>query len=450
MQVVLISTYDLGHQPFGLASPARWLKHAGADVACLDLAVQPLAEAVSTISEAELIAFYLPMHTATKLAMEVIPRVKRLNRNAHLSAYGLYATVNEDHLRELGVHSIIGGEFEQPLVDLFCGLLQGERIETPSVSLARQQFLTPDRAGLPPLNKYARLRASEEESRLVGYVQASRGCKHTCRHCPIVPVYDGRFRIVGRDVVLSDIRQQVAAGARHITFGDPDFFNGPGHAIPLVEALHSEFPELTYDVTIKVEHLLKHQRHLPLLRDTGCLFVTSAVESNDAHVLEVFDKRHGWADFEKVVALFREVGLALNPTFVSFTPWTTPRGYVELLASIDNLGLIDHVAPIQYGIRLLIPAGSKLLELSDVKELVGPFDDGALVYPWKYADPRMEALYETVYGLIRANQAAGASRRIHFERIWQAAVALLEGEAYPVRFGQYKEAFVPTISEDWY
>ena len=79
-----------------------------------------------------------------------------------------------------------------------------------------------------PLEKYARLTMPDGRTRTVGYTEASRGCKHLCRHCPIVPVYDGVFRVVDRDVVLEDIRQQVAAGAQHITFGDPDFFNGTG------------------------------------------------------------------------------------------------------------------------------------------------------------------------------------------------------------------------------
>src|SRR5262249_39585292 len=150
----------------------------------------------------------------------------------------------------------------------------------------------------------------------VGFTEASRGCKHFCRHCPTVPVYDGRFFIVQRDVVLADIRQQVAAGAAHISFGDPDFFNGTGHARTVVETLHREFPDLTYDVTIKIEHLLRHAQLLPLLRDTGCLFVTSAVESVDDRTLARLDKRHSCADFVKVVENFRALGLYLAPTFV--------------------------------------------------------------------------------------------------------------------------------------
>jgi len=128
----------------------------------------------------------------------------------------------------------------------------GEQLE-PRVSVARQDFVIPDREGLPSLDRYAYLRLPNGDRRTAGYVEASRGCKHRCRHCPVVHVYNGRFRIVPREIVLADVRQQAAAGARHISFGDPDFFNGPTHAHRIVEAVREEFPELTYDVTIEVE-----------------------------------------------------------------------------------------------------------------------------------------------------------------------------------------------------
>ena len=60
----------------------------------------------------------------------------------------------------------------------------------------------------------------------------------------------------------------------------------------LVEAFHHQFPQITYDVTIKIEHLRKHEAHLPRLKETGCLFVISAVESLDDAVLDILDKGH--------------------------------------------------------------------------------------------------------------------------------------------------------------
>lgn len=452
MNVVLISTYELGHQPFGLASPTAWLARAGAQVACLDLAVQQFDPDV--VEDAALVAFYLPMHTATRLAADAIAQVRAANPRAHLCAYGLYAPLNEEWLRARGVGTILGGEFESGLVALYRRLAASETPAAqpePRVSLVKQEFLPPERAGLPPLAHYAHVELEGSQHRTAGYTEASRGCKHTCRHCPIVPVYGGRFRVVQRAVVLEDVRQQVAAGARHITFGDPDFFNGPGHAIALVQEMHAEFPALTYDVTIKIEHLLRHAALLPVLRDTGCLFITSAVESADDATLARFDKRHTRADFVRAAGLLRELGLTLNPTFVTFTPWTTRRGYVELLELIAELDLIEHVAPIQYAIRLLIPAQSRLLELPEVRALVQPFDSAALVYPWQHPDPGVDALYRQVLSAVRVRRA---SRHEHFAEVLRLAQAALGA---PVSAHAQREQArradwrpIPHMSEPWY
>src|ERR1700693_1588837 len=423
MNVVLISTYELGRQPFGLASPAAWLRNAGAEVTCLDVSREPFRK--DPIRAADLVAFCVPMHTATRLAVQLVGTIRELNPSAHICFYGLYAPVNEAYLRKLGVGTILGGEFEQGLVDLAARLAaetNGKQRE-PVISLARQKFLLPDRGGMIPLEKYVRLIMPTGETRTVGYTEASRGCKHLCRHCPIVPVYNGAFRVVERDVVLEDIRQQVSAGAQHITFGDPDFFNGPAHALSIVEAMHREFPHLSYDVTIKIEHLRKHDAHLATLRDTGCLFVISAVESVDDAVLQKFDKGHTRADFLAVVARFRELGMTLLPTFVPFTPWTSLAGYNDLLDVIGEHDLCENVAPIQLAIRLLIPAGSRLLELPDVRAMVGPFDSAALVFPWKHEDVRVDALCREMSELVQRGEKLKLSRTQIFSHIRRAARA---------------------------
>ena len=455
MNIVLISTYELGRQPFGLASPAAWLRAAGARVTCVDLSRETLPE--DAVGAADLVAFYVPMHTATRLAVAVLPAVRGLNPKAHLCFYGLYAPVNEPYLRGLGVDTILGGEFEEGMRSL------AERLsaknppagkkeqQEPVISLARQKFITPDRAGMVALEKYARLVMPSGEARTVGYTEASRGCKHLCRHCPIVPVYNGAFRIVDREVVIADIRQQVSAGAQHITFGDPDFFNGTGHAIPLVETLHREFPKVTYDVTIKVEHLLKHSECLAKLRDTGCLFVTSAVESIDDTVLCQLDKNHSRADFLRVVEMFREIDLVLQPTFVPFTPWTTIEGYCELLEVLREQELAGNMAPIQLAIRLLIPAGSRLLELDEIRRNVATFDEAALVYPWKHADPRVDHLCEQVQGIVHSGEKMKRDRAEIFEGIEDAAFTIANGgitrSALPPLPSR---AAIPHLNEPWY
>jgi radical SAM superfamily enzyme YgiQ (UPF0313 family) len=453
VNIVLISTYELGRQPFGLASPAAWLRKRGHRVVVLDLARQSLDDAA--IGDAALIAIYLPMHTATRLAAQLIPRLRKQNPSAHLCCYGLYAPMNVDYLRGLGVSTIFGGEFEEGLVHLAESLAADrEQVfkQPPEtlISMARLQFEVPDRSGMPALEKYAHLVLPGDGYRIVGSTEASRGCKHLCRHCPIVPVYKGVFRIVSRDVVLEDVRGQVAAGAQHITFGDPDFFNGIRHAMELLEEFHREFPNVTYDVTIKIEHLLKYERHLPALRDTGCLFVISAAESVDDTVLGFLEKGHTREDFLRVVKTFRELGLTLHPTFVPFTPCTTMDGYLDLLQVIEQQDVVENVAPIQLGIRLLIPEGSRMLELEDVRRIVGPFDPQSLAYPWKNADPRLDALSETVQQIAAAAEMQKESRFATFERIWKAAHAAAGRSAPRLKISSRSQAGVPFLSEPWY
>jgi radical SAM superfamily enzyme YgiQ (UPF0313 family) len=444
MRALLVSTYDLGRQPFGLASAAAALAAHGVEVACLDLAKERLDRGLVERSDA--VAFYLPMHTATRLAQPVIASVRSWNPSARLYAYGLYAVLNAPLLRQRGIHDVIGGEFEDALV----ASVLGHSVPVPAgppPPVPRVRFRIPIREHLPALARYATLHAGGER-RVAGYTEASRGCKHRCRHCPIVPVYGGRFRIVPRDIVLADVRAQVAAGARHVTFGDPDFFNGIRHAVDLVKAFGAEFPGVTYDVTIKIEHLLRHRELLPVLRETGCLFVTSAVEAVDDRVLRKLEKGHTREDFERAVEQCRASGLILAPTFVPFTPWTTLEGYCDLLHVIDRLQLVDHVAPIQLAIRLLVTEGSRLLELAEIRAALGPYSPESLTYPWAHVEPRVDALQRDIERLVGVQ--IGADRRVVFARIWDAAHTAAgirqraRMEPLPAR------ASIPYLDEPWY
>lgn len=377
-----------------------------------------------------------------------------LNPKAHLCAYGLYAPVNKEYLHSMGITSLIGGEFEEDLADLVRGLMDRRPTLRWSslVSMRRQEFIVPDRSELPPLESYSQLNLPDGTRRLAGYTEASRGCKHTCRHCPVVPVYEGRFRIVQDDVVLEDISRQVDRGARHITFGDPDFFNGIGHAIPLVRALHSEFPDLSYDVTIKIEHLIKHSEHLATLAQTGCSFVTSAVESVDDATLRALDKGHTRAGFITAVTLCREAGLPLAPTFVTFTPWLTLSGFRDLMQMVADLDLISAVAGVQWAIRLLIPRGSRLLELPEVRDVIEGFDETALSYRWAHPDPRVDALQVEVERLVRDEVKKGSGRGEIFEKVWRLST---EREAAPKRTTsdpkpRRDRCTIPYLTEPWF
>lgn len=438
MNVVLLSTYDLGRQPFGLASPAAWLRRAGHAVQSVDLSRDKLP--ADAVIAARLIALYLPMHTATRLALPVIDRVRAINPSATICAFGLYAPLNEELLRQHGVTIVLGPEAEEELVRVAAGSATAEAVALQtSTSIPRLDFIQPDRSGLPALERYASLQMPDGSSKIVGATDATRGCKHRCRHCPIVPVYNGQFRAVPVDVVIADIRAQVEQGAGHITFGDPDFFNGPAHARRIVEVLHREWPQLTYDAIIKVEHVLAHRQLLPLLVETGCLFVTSAVESVDDEVLAKLEKGHTRSDFVAAAGLCRDAGLTLVPTFVAFTPWTTIDGYLDLLCVVADLKLVANVAPVQWGIRLLVTWESRLLELPDIRSAIGAFDPTTLTYPWRHVDPRVDLLQRQAMAL--AGVKTARSREAIFETLCELAQVNL---ILPSR------SAIPYMNEPWY
>jgi radical SAM superfamily enzyme YgiQ (UPF0313 family) len=468
MRVTLVSTYDLGRQPFGIASAAAWLREAGHDVRCVDTSRTPLqAEAVEG---AAVVAFHLPMHTATRLAVPLLRRVRAQDSTACLVTYGLYAPLNAHLLRTAGADVVLGVECEQDLVDVAArvaaggisqatggGVPVGERgdaaVPSHEGSRARTRLphlalRVPDRTRLPPLHRYAHLRLPDGQRRVTGYTEASRGCRHSCRHCPVVPVYRGQFRLVPIDVVLADIAQQVEQGATHITFGDPDFLNGPRHAVAVAEALAARFDGLTFDVTVKVEHLVTHARLLPALQRAGCALVTSAIESFDDEVLTRLRKGHTGAEAEQAVAACRAAGLTLAPTFVAFTPWTTLTGYVAFLQRLVALDLIEHVAPIQLALRLLIPEGSLLLDDADLVRLVRPFDEGGLVYPWSHTDPAVDALQRDVEALVAARTTA--PRAAVFAEVMKLAASYApDGDTVPPA-DLPARASVPYLEEPWY
>ncbi len=446
VRVVLISTYDLGRQPFGLASPAAWLRRAGVETDCVDTSRQALDD--ETVRRASLIAFHLPMHTATRLAAPVIDRVRAVNPSATVVAYGLYAPLNAQWLQDRGVSAVLGPEAEEELVNLAKSQSPKPRTQIPSEEIPRLKFIQPDRTTLPPLQRYAALQMPDGSRRVAGATDATRGCKHLCRHCPIVPVYKGAFRVIPVDTVLDDVRAQVAAGAQHISFGDPDFLNGPGHARRVVERFALECPGVTYDVTIKIEHLLKHAQMLPLLRGTGCLFVTSAVESIDDSVLTRLRKGHTREDFVRAVSLCRDAGVRLSPTFVPFTPWTTAAGYVELLDQLAVLGLEDDVAPVQLGIRLLVTADSALLELDEIRAAVDAFDPASLTWPWRHRDPSIDRLQVRVMEIVASMR--GASRRDVFDATDAAARECAGVGRRSTSAARMTDSPAPCLTEAWY
>lgn len=433
--VLLVSCYELGHAPLGAAWPAAFLERAGFAPDVLDLAVTPLNP--EPAARVRFVGIAVPMHTALRIGVRAAERIRQLNPHCHICLYGLYAVLNAESLLERVADSVIGGEFEGPLGELVRALDAGRPPDVPGVLLrgrkpgtdaggrvwlahGRLEFPVPSRDALQPPSTYVHLERGGVRTP-AGSVEATRGCRHLCRHCPIPPVYGGRFVLVPADVVLEDARRQVRAGAGHLTFGDPDFLNGPGHVMPIVRALHQEHPRLTFDITTKVEHMLRHRDLFPELASFGCLFVVSAVESLSDAVLAHLDKGHTRADVGEALRIVRGAGMTLRPSLLPFTPWSTHEDYLDLLAWIDTEELRDAVDPVQLSIRLLVPPGSLLLSHEGMRPHLRGADPENFQVRWEHPDPAMDRLQAAVSRRVAA-AIGGEEPEATFEGIRRCAL----------------------------
>ncbi|HKN88154.1 MAG TPA: CUAEP/CCAEP-tail radical SAM protein [Nitrospiraceae bacterium] len=477
--ILLISCYELGHQPVGIAQPMGFLEQAGYAPAALDIAVE--AFDAERVKQARFIGISVPMHTALRLGVRVATLIHDVNPACQICIFGLYGSINAEYLLSGVADFVIGGEYEMPLVNLVNALdqkpvtvrsdhdeegqrerdlppLEGVsrrgRIVSPSLTRFPVTAPAPSRTSLPSLTRYVHLEYRGMEQ-VVGYVEASRGCLHTCLHCPIVPVYEGRFFLMPEHVVLQDIRQQVAAGATHITFGDPDFLNGPGHSLSIVRAMHAEFPHLTFDFTAKIEHLLKRRTMVTELAALGCLFVISAVESFSDVVLARLKKGHTAADVLIALDILRTSGITLRPSLVAFTPWTTLEDYADMLDIVEAHDLIEAIDPVQYAIRLLIPPGSALLIQSEPRQAletcVGPLDQAGFQYHWTHPDPRMDQLHRDISSAVEEAAKADEDPLATFSRLRFMTYRMAGRNAPDGRPSRHSQRIrPPRMSEPWF
>jgi radical SAM superfamily enzyme YgiQ (UPF0313 family) len=382
-EILVVSCYELGRQPVAAAAAIGALERARFSPAAQDVSIEKLS--AEALSRARLVFVSVPMHTALQLGVRVAAKAREAG--ARVAFFGLYAMLNAEHLRERHA-DFVAGESADELVEI-ARAVEADRAPLP-VPPRKRDVAVPSRSSLPLLDRYAKLAWNGEE-RLVASVDASQGCKHLCRHCPIVPVYRGRFVAVPRETVVADIEQQIAAGARHVSFGDPDFLNGPTHALRLARELHARWPEVSFDATIKIEHLLEHRALLPDLVRCGMIFVTSAVESLNDRVLAALQKGHVAADIPVAIRAVREAGAEIRPTLLPYTPWTALEDLPALFDFTLEHDLGDAIDPVQYTLRLLLPPGSLLLE--DAGGWLREFDAEAFTWRWEHPDPRVDALW---------------------------------------------------------
>ncbi|HZR08129.1 MAG TPA: CUAEP/CCAEP-tail radical SAM protein [Myxococcales bacterium] len=428
-EILVISCYELGRQPVAVAGAIAALERAGFAPAAQDISVERLSP--EGLSRARLVLISVPMHTALQLGVRVAAKAREAG--AQVGFFGLYALLNAEHL--LSRHAdFVAGENLDDLVELATALSEGR--QTRPVERRRDVAL-PSRAALPLLDRYAKLSWNGAE-RLVASVDASQGCKHLCRHCPIVPVYQGRFLAVPRETVLADIDQQIRAGARHVSFGDPDFLNGPTHALRIARELHARWPQVTFDATIKIEHLLEHRALLPELVRSGLIFVTSAVESLSSRVLETLRKGHTAADVPLALRAAREAGAELRPTLLPYTPWTELADLAALFEFALEHDLVDAIDPVQYTLRLLLPPGSLLLEGAGA--WLREFDAEAFSWRWEHEDPRVDALWR--------ESAAAAHAGAGFDDLRELADRALRRPIAARK--RRRQRSVPRLTEPWF
>lgn len=393
MKILMVSTYELGRQPLHVASPAAALRRAGHEVRALDTSVDPFDD--EAVAWADAVAFSVYMHTSMRLAMAAARGIREAHPTTPVCFYGLYAPVSRDLTVGTLADVVIAGEYEPGLVDWADALAAGAPEPGPGdgfrVHLGRSDSFLPARDLLPPLDRYAGLDVGGEV-RLTGAVEASHGCNQRCRHCPVPAVYDGRTQIVDVELVMADIAQLLEAGAQHITFGDPDFLSGPAHARRVIAAFAERFPGVTFDVTTKVEHVLAHPGLWPELAAAGCLFVVSAVECLNDRILGLLDKGHTAAMAADAVAVVRAHGIEPHPSFLPFTPWTTPADVLAILDFVVDHDLIPNVDPVQYSLRLLLPEGSLLLDVPELAPHLDGYDAAGLTHRWRAADPAVDDL----------------------------------------------------------
>lgn len=446
MRVLLISTYELGHQPLHVAAPAAELLAAGHDVVALDLAVERWDPEI--LEGVDAVAVSVPMHTALRIAIETGRRIREARPQVPIAFYGLYAGVGRERTLGTVADRLICGEYEDALVEWVESVGSPHLGHGVSVDIGRRRFRTPARHLLPALDRYAHL-ATATGHEIVGYVEASHGCRHRCTHCPIPAVYDGRYRITGADTVFADIEQLVAAGAGHVTFGDPDFLNAPAYALEVIEGAHRRFPQLSFDVTVKVEHILAQRGVWPRLAEAGVVFVVSAIETLDQAILDRLAKDHTAAEADEAVEVVAEAGIDLHPTWLPFTPWTTAAGVADIAAFIWRHDLAPVTDPVQLSIRLLIPDGSLMLEIDDLTPHLTGYDADALGYTWRAADPVMDELQAK----LSAMAEAGADGEPSIDTL--AAMTGVIGEAAGVGIDTAVSTGMvpdnrPRLSEPWF
>jgi radical SAM superfamily enzyme YgiQ (UPF0313 family) len=254
------------------------------------------------------------------------------------------------------------------------------------------------------------------------------------------------FKTFGTEKIITDVTNQVEEGAKHISFNDPDFFNGPKHALKILQLLNEKHPSITYDSTIKVEHILKYPDYFQELKNLNMLFVISAFETTNDHVLNILQKNHSSNDLNKAVELSLENNIDIRPTWMPFSPWTEQNDLISIIKLIENYKLRETVDPIQLTIKLLIPKNSLILKRPEMEEYLLNYDPASFSYAWKYKFPNIDNIQNELFTYVLQHESENEYMQ------YLGLVDILESHTGETLLNpeKYNQRIVPKLSETWF
>jgi len=427
LKILLLSFYDLGKQPKIISELHKKLDNGFNQIDIVDYSIE---EKNLTLDNYDVLGIYASMHTASVLAEQYLRDRKLPNK---LFVFGLYANVFSEMFSNFqSIHSFDSDELESLL----------EVQLNPNYSFKHS---VPDRTILPSITDYSHI-VDGSNNLIAGSVETTYGCKHECTHCPVPIEFKGMFKTFGTEKIITDVTNQVEEGAKHISFNDPDFFNGPKHALKILQLLNEKHPSITYDSTIKVEHILKYPDYFQELKNLNMLFVISAFETTNDHVLNILQKNHSFNDLNKAVELSLENNIDIRPTWMPFSPWTEQNDLISIIKLIENYKLRETVDPIQLTIKLLVPKNSLILKRPEMKEYLLDYDPASFSYAWKYKFPNIDNIQNELFTYVLQHESENEYTQ------YLGLVDILESHTNETLLNseKYSQRIVPKLSETWF
>ena len=395
-RVLLVSTYELGAQPLGLAWPAAELTRAGHEVRSVDLAVEPWPAA--DVGWAEAVAFSVPMHTALRLALAAIDRLRARAPACRSPSTACTPRWRPQPAPLARATSRSPARPAPPSRAGWRGTARWVAPRWPSTSgghgpqawtVSCSRVGAPRSRGLPPLSRHGRRRAARRDGRGEPGLQ------------PPLPALPGPRRLqravapVGAEAVLADVDGLVAAGAGHVRFADPDFLNRPAHALRVAVGPPRPAPRRHVRRDDKVLRVPaappRRRRRTRGPRDRSSRLGLRVDERHRAG--PAGQGPHGGR--RRPCRRRAARGGRRDPApLLPFTPWTCRQDLVDIVDFVAAFDLVANVDPVQYSIRLLIPPGSLLLEADDpvLAGRLQEFDAALLGYRWSAEDPLLDEL----------------------------------------------------------